>query len=197
MVRQVTGAALVCAAIATGAGAEPVSRDIAKEALFSTREPVLSVADSLSASDKDTLRALLPLMQERLVATVGYYGAFAYSPTEGLVSNSLQGALNFHVLAAAENAALAACEAAKSDGSADCVVAAKLLPRRYEPRAFTLSQEATEVFTKEYARGRGARSFAISPTGGAFAWATDAGSALVDCAAKNGATDCVIVIQEE
>lgn len=187
--------ACMAALLPAAVSAQTLNGKAASGALFPANGVAVGVAPSLDASEKATIRALVPLMQERMAVTVGYFGAFAYSPSEGLVSDSLQGALNYHTVAAAEQAALAACEAAKASGSARCVVAAQILPKGYKRSGFTLSQEATKDFTRGYMRARGSRSFAVSAGTGAWGWGGSDAEALSACSG-DGARDCQIVVRD-
>ena len=145
--------------------------------------------------------------QAAQLATMGgaipYYGAVAMAPDEGMLSETNQAAANHHTVAAAEAAALAACNSARSGGRA-CVVVMHFLPDDYEPgRGLELSQAATEAF-REFKRGRGEKTFAISPSTGSFAFEKGEGAetvAISACNAKSGdgnvtATDCYTVIAD-
>lgn len=196
MLRRFVSLTATAVVLASPLTAQTLTEDQAKKELFSSKTTEIGVSSALSASDQATLRALLPVMKERLATPVGYFGALAFSPTEGVVSESLQGALNYHTLAAAEAAALAACEAAKASGSARCKIGARILPKGYAPKDFTLSQQATEDFEKGYSRARGPRAFAASSTTGAWGWDTSGAAAVQACAA-DGVADCRVVIEDQ
>ncbi|WP_052245420.1 hypothetical protein [Halocynthiibacter namhaensis] len=132
---------------------------------------------------------------------IPYYGAVAMAPDEGMLSETNQAAANHHSIAAAETAALAACNTARSGGQR-CVIVLHFLPNAYESgRALELSQSATEEF-RTFRRGRGEKAFAISPSTGSFASETGAGAESTAIAACNAgadganvtATDCYTVI---
>jgi hypothetical protein len=139
-------------------------------------------------------------MLETLVAANGfkYYGAIAFSPDEGLVSESLQGAFNYHDINAAAAAALSACGKAKKPASAGCILAAQILPRGYSPRGFQLSQDATAAFAGYRKAGQGG-ALAISPVSGAYGVARGAAAgpeALAACNAKAPRRDCVLAVRD-
>jgi len=149
----------------------------------------------------DSYRAAL----EKAVAIQKYYEAMAASPSEGMLAKSATLAINFHSTDAARAAAIAGCNAKKKEESEACVVIAEFLPRGYEePRAFSLSYNATEAFRK-YRRAGKPKSFAISPSTGEWGEAVKAASsaaadaaALEACAARAaralaGAGDCRVV----
>jgi hypothetical protein len=177
------------------AGADPVDGNAARKMLFSPRtaEVDINQAAGLSETDKTTLAAMVRMNGLK------YYGAIAFSPDEGLVSEALQGAFNFHGVGPAEVAALAACNKARKGGTAPCVIAATVLPKRWKERPLQLSQDATATFAV-YRKGRGEKAIAISLSSGAYGMAKGDGSAakaMSDCTAKaNGATDCIIVIAD-
>ena len=141
---------------------------------------------------------------ERTRQTFRFYGAIAYSPSEGLTANSLQGAFNFHSTEAADRAAVAACNAAREGGSQACQVAAHILPRGYEPGRLQLSHDATNAFRSTYRRVRGNKAMAVSQATGAWKMAegtdpTDAATTAIalcnqDASEMGGATDCAAVI---
>lgn len=143
---------------------------------------------------------------EKATGIQKYYEAMAASPSEGMLAKSATLAINHHSAAAAGAAAIAGCNAKKKEDSEDCVVIAEFLPKGYkQPRAFSLSFNATEAFRK-YRRAGKPKSFAISPMSGEWGEAVKAGSsaeadaaALAACAAKaakSGAEDCRVVSRD-
>jgi len=128
-----------------------------------------------------------------------YYEAFAASPSEGMSAPSAFLAVNYHSAAGAHAAAISVCNAKKKKASQGCVVVAEFLPKGYtEPRAFSLSANATVAF-KKYRRAGKNKAFAISEATGQWGQAVKAAStvaaqsaALAECTAK-GAKDCRIV----
>jgi len=134
-----------------------------------------------------------------------YYEAFAVSPTEGMLAKSGTQAINFHSAAAAQNAAISGCNIKKAEASADCVVVAEFLPKRYRgAKGLTLSYNATRDFTKVYRRARRPKAFAISPSTGNWGMALKAASdqaaaaaALATCNSKpSGNGDCVLTVAD-
>ena len=171
----------------TAAMAEPVTGRQARKALF----------PEAGASVEITADSGLSAQDQRVLATVAaqqpYYGAIAISPDEGLLSEATVAAANHHDNAAAEAAALAACNARKT-AAAPCVIAALIRPEGYAARALQLSQDATAALRAGYP-GRGG-ALAVSGSLGAWGIGKGAESAIADCAAKGGATDCMVVVQD-
>lgn len=196
-------AALACLAGLMGqnAFAQTVNESTARNALFAPRGLDVRFVNTEQLSDTD--RALLPALEREMERSdqVFYYGATALAPDEGFMSNTNQIAANHHSLAAAEAAALAACNAARQS-STPCIVVGHILPRRYEPgRAIQLGQAATADFRRSYRRGRGPKAFAISPSTGQWGIGKGNGAAeaaLSACAnqRQGGATDCNIIIKD-
>ncbi|MEL7117481.1 MAG: 5-aminolevulic acid synthase, partial [Pseudomonadota bacterium] len=93
------------------------------------------------------------------------------------------------------------CEALRKRSDQPCVIAARVLPKRFKNQPLTLSNAATGAF-KSYRDARGPKAFAISPATQAFGLAQGATAiqeALGACNAKVGQgnrQDCVIVIQD-
>lgn len=189
-------AGMMATVLASGALADPLDGRTARQALFHHKggEIVVFPQDFLTPEQVAQLNLMGGLIQ--------YYGAMAMAPGEGFMSEANQAAANHHSVEAATEAALSACNAARSGGR-PCVVVAHFLPRDWEEgHPVQLSQSATEAFRRDYRRGRGPKAFAISAETGAFAVergesATDA--ALAACnekAEELGATDCNIVIAD-
>jgi hypothetical protein len=172
----------------------------AKAMLFSTKgiSVVVQDVESLTEQDIATLQAFEKIDKKSIPR---YYGAVAMAPDEGLFSNSNSLAMDAHSIPAAEEFALDDCNT-KRDGGAKCVVVAHILPKKYEARDLQLSQSATEAF-KKYKRGRGAKSFMISPASNGFGFgkgdthAQDAETACFDLAQRAGVSDCIVVIADE
>ena len=161
--------------------AQPLSQREANAALFSVRGSAIQTAPSLTAQDTAIVIGVIDLLGKQLGGPVKYYASIAYSPSEGVVSESLQSALNFHSVAAADAAAKEACSRAKSRGSTACIVAARVVPQGYEPRGLTLSYDATNGFQKTYNRTRGPRALAASRSVPAWSIATTREAALAAC----------------
>ncbi len=172
--------------------AEPLTQRQAQNALFPIRGMSVFVSPDLSATDQEIIRRTIDLLGEQLGAPVKYYAAIAYSPDEGLMSEALQSAGNFHSVAAADAAAIAACNAARASGTQTCKVAGRVLPRGYEPRDLTLSFDATSSFRKAYRRAKSPKAFAMSEDTGAYGIGAGADAAIAAC----GAADCEVVIAD-
>jgi len=178
------------------AGAEPIDGKAARGEMFSHRggQVVVFAEDYLSEENAAQLAVTGGLIQ--------YYGAIAIAPDEGFISQANQAAANHHSIDAAETAALAACNAARSGGRR-CVIIAHYLPDDWEEgRALQLSQAATDAFRRTYRRARKPRAFAISDITGAFGVGRGDGAmedALASCnedAESLGATDCNVVVSD-
>ena len=202
----------VLAGLMPGAApAEPVSGNEARKLLFSPRgvDLVANPQSGLDAVQDATVQAILQQLKSEAVAN--YYGSIAVSPAffemmaadpgGAALSGLLQITEKFHSPEAADRVALDACRQALAEGQAECVIAARVLPRKWQPRALQMSVEATNAF-KVYRKGRGAKAFAISPGTGAYAFAKGAAAetvALTDCnlaATAKGGADCEIVIAD-
>ena len=186
--------AAALAALAQGASAQTLSEKEARGQVFDHKRTSLQISSSLSAQDEATIKAIVPLMAQQYRQPANYYSAIAFHPADGLVSESLQAALNHHSPEAASRAALAACAAAtKSAGS--CVIAAQIVPRGWKPRDFTLSQTATEALRGLYRKAKSPKALAISPATGVWAIGAGEAAALADCASK-GASDCEVRVRD-
>ena len=190
--RQAMLAGIALLALGGGAVAQQaVSSAEARKMLFREGGRSVSVAEVefLGAAER---RAL-----EQYGEQFDYYGAMAVSPGDPASSGSAVALANYHSPEAAEAAALAGCEARRQTGD-PCVIIATIGPRRFEPRALTLSVQATAAFNDEYRKLDAPKAFAVSPSTGAWAFARgDGARALDQCAAKaGGAGDCRIVIED-
>lgn len=183
-----------CAAAAT---AEPLTTREAQAALFGTRGTSVAVSGALSPTDQDIVRRIIDLLEDQMNGPVRYYAAIAYSPDEGLVSDALQSAMNYHSVTGADAAAIAACNAARAAGAQPCQIAARVLPRGYEARPLTLSYNATAAFQKVYRKARAPKAMAASEATGAFAVGAGPDAAVAACRAdRQGAGDCRVVIAD-
>lgn len=190
--QRVFGLAIAMALGAQVAAAEPLDGRSARKAVFPATGVSIAVleAGGLSAADRAVLTQVL--------AAQPYYGAVAMTPSEGLVSEALVAAANYHDVEAARGAALKDCNARKKSGSADCVIVAELRPEGWEPRALQLSAAATDGLKREY-KGAGAKALAISPATGKWAIAKGrdaAAEALAQCEAAGAGGDCRIVVAD-
>lgn len=180
-----------------GPAAGQVDTTAARKALYPTRGYDVQVSSELSKQDAATIRAVIPLMAEQLRQPIRYYAAIAYSPSDGLVHDSLQAAMNYHSLEAAANAAAAACQRFRSAGASPCRIAAQIVPKRYVPGDFTLSLDATAAFDKAYRRAPSPKAFAISRGTGGWGMGPGDAAAIAACNANaGGASDCVVVIRD-
>ncbi|MGL6212114.1 MAG: 5-aminolevulic acid synthase [Paracoccaceae bacterium] len=168
--------------------AEPLTGKAAKKLLYPAKTGAvveMLAGSGLSAEDQTVLATV--------AAQQPWFGAIAISPDEGMMSEATVAAANYHDVAAAGAAAITDCNA-KKKGQADCVVATLIRPEGYEPRALSLSLDATAGFRADYPGKGGA--MAISAGTGAWGIAEGAEAALAACAAKGGATDCAVVIAD-
>jgi hypothetical protein len=189
---------LVVLGLASGASAaEPIGGQKASLELFDTSGIGLQLSQSLSEKERATITTLIPLIEQQTGMKAKFYGALAYAPDEGLVSEALQGAFNFHTVEAADQAAIAACMTSKRATSGECRLAARILPPGYQKRAVSLSHDATRVFFDRYIFLRGAKFFAVSRATGAWAMAPTESAALAACAQDaKGANDCAVIIED-
>ncbi len=180
----------------------PVSAQVAdtgqaRKALHSTRGYDVQVSGELSKQDAATVKAIIPLMSEQLRQPIRYFAAIAYSPTDGLVHDSLQAAMNYHTLEAAAAAALAACQPLRSTGAAPCRVAAQVVPKKFRPGGLSLSLDATAAFDKVYRKAKAPKAFAISRGTGGWGIGTSDAAAIAACATNTGgANDCTVAIRD-
>lgn len=204
--------AMIAAMAMTGAAkADPVDAKAAKKMLFSTRNVDLQIPDDngLEPAQNAIIKAILD--QTRAQGLANYYGAVAVSPDfftrlavdadQAALSGLLQVTERLHSPAIAAEVALAGCNAARKSGDAACVLAARILPKRWSEQPLMMSVSATEAF-KAYRKGNDEKAFAISANTVAYAIAkgSDAATAALKAcnegAAKTGAPDCEIVIAE-
>ncbi|MEM9583961.1 MAG: 5-aminolevulic acid synthase [Pseudomonadota bacterium] len=196
-----------CAAfvlIASSALAEPLSFKEARKAL--PRANAKPVVEMFQANIPETDKARLggtDKSVEKLLRTLGTtvpaYGAVAISPSEGLFVEWLNGAGQFHSLAAARAAALDYCDSNRKRGSAPCEIVVLVTPKGAKAdAALTLSGPANAALRKDYRKLQAPKAFAISEKTGNFGFARgDGGRALSRCeAGGQGASDCKIVVSD-
>lgn len=193
--------AAVVALASAPAGAQAISGAAAEDVVFGTRGQAIALASDLSEQDKAILRKVIELAESQLRQPLYWYASIAYSPDDGLLQEPGPiSSANHHGVAAADAAALSACNAAKAAGKSPCRIGARVLPRGYEARGLELSLGATTAYTDTYRRARGEKALAISPASGAFAVATGAGAAAQATSQCNsgarGAGDCRVVIAD-
>ena len=181
------------ALFASAALAAPLTGNDARNQLFDPASVEVKVLDLPFLSDQD--KQVLP----QIAADQRYYGAIAFGPDDGLLSESLAGAFNFHDVASASAAAVKDCETRRT-GNAACQVVLELRPKGWAPdRAISLSGDATVAFDAQYRKAKSPKAMAVSPSTGLFAVATDAaapGTAQAQCDALAQAGDCTVVLSE-
>jgi hypothetical protein len=180
------GCAVLSGAIVHAQETLPDARE-AKRLLFGTKPAESRVADldTLSGQDRDILTRLGP--------TQKYYGAIAYAPDEGLLSAATYAAANHHSVEVARGLALTECNANRAKGSGKCVIAADIVPQKYEAgRALQLNVDATLAIGKEYRRAKAPKSFAVSASTGQWGFGTGDDAAIAAC----DATDCTVVVRD-
>ncbi len=181
--------------------AEPVSDKVADDMLFGVRGSSVAVAQDLSELDQTILRKVIELSETQMNQPLRYYASIAYSPDDGLTQEPGPiSSANHHGVAAADAAALAACNAKRKAGTRPCRIGARVVPRGYAPQPLELSLGATTAYRETYRKARGERALAISPASGQFALSAGAGaaaSAVAQCnATSGGANDCVVAIAD-
>lgn len=181
--------------LAVPALAEPVDEKTAQKELFSERGRIVTISDVgfLGKTEKDAL--------DKFAKSLAYYAAMAVSEGDPVANGSGVALANFHSPAAAEKAALAACNARRTVGK-PCIIIARTYPRNFKVRDLSLSVEATTAFKKEYRRASAPKAMAISDSTGQFGIERgDGGRAIAACNAKaskapGGSADCRVVIQD-
>lgn len=171
------------------AAAETLTGAAAAKLLFPATGVAVELTGAGGLADKDAQ------MLAMVASGQPYYGAIAISPDEGLMVEATVAAVNHHSMAAAEAAALAGCEA-KRKGKAGCAVVALIRPEGFEPRALTLSADATRAVGEHYAAPG---ALAISPATGLFALVKGAGAgdaAIKACNDKAKAGDCALAFAD-
>ena len=208
---RVIGLVLAGAVFSGAVHAQAFSTRDARKQLFSANKNAVKVEilpGALTPTQTALMKTIIANMKDNGLSN--YYGAIAVSPVffEKITSQPLEAAQSGlfqlterrHSLAAAERIAMTACrEAAKSANAAPCLLAARILPKRYKPRAFSLSVLATRAF-KDFRKIRGPKAFAVSDFGVAFGSAKGAGATQAAVAACNARVkgdaprDCRVVV---
>ncbi|QDY68868.1 5-aminolevulic acid synthase [Qingshengfaniella alkalisoli] len=190
MLRNLISLAIAIAPV-TAALAEPVDFSTADQMLFDPDGAEVAIFPDAGLSDEDRQR----------IAVVGsqqvYYGAFAISPDEGLLSEATAAVANFNSADAAMRAALTECNTRRKSGTAQCVPAAHIRPKGWEARTLQLSATGTEAVRGDYRALPSPKAFAASQSTGG--WAMTSGSAddaVSECASKTGAEDCTVVLRD-
>ncbi len=196
LVRAAARPAAMAAALTMSqmAAAAPIDGETARGMLYpegTGARIALNGQAALSETDQKTLRILVE------TNGFGYFGAIAFSPDEGLMTEALQGAFDFHDVSAASAAAVAACNALRAPGTRPCIVAAQVFPDGYRAGRLEVSQSAGAAFAAQ-AGASGDTALAASRASGAFGLGTGAGAgaaALAACNAKAPKRDCRVVIE--
>lgn len=213
--RSVLVAAGLAAALAGAALAEPVNVRTAEKMLFSPKGFTIAIRRDvgLSATDSAVLGVLVDIYSGKVPKGLSrdqlaqfkktepeYYGAIAYAPGDGLMSNATFMSTRLHTPEAAAEAAIKTCNSLKKSGPS-CVVVADVLPKNWQRQAVSLNAPATADL-RDYKRGRGPKAMAVSPATGIYSIAKGPNAdraAMNDCLAKaqpRGAQDCAIVIAD-
>lgn len=207
--RQAICAAVLALCAWSAAEAQPVDGNTARKMLFAPKGFAVAIeeASGLDARQIAYVRALVDDPQFKRVAR--YYGAMALSPT--FFDRVLAGNAGPETLAlvkftdgynnpeAAAAAAMGACREALGPGDRPCVLAARILPRRWTPQPVSMSVFATAAF-RGYRREKGPKAFAVSRGSKAYTMVAGEGAretALTRCnaqAAAAGSPDCEILI---
>ena len=195
MIKQVICAALI-AATPTIVSADVLNEREARRALYNANRVEVVMMENTG------LNALEFAAMEEASSQMLYYAALAYSPDDGLLSNSTIAAADHHSVEAAHQAALDACNELRN-GDAECIVVSHVRPRNWEGgRALQLGATATDDFRSNFRGGDAPRVMVISPLTGKWSIMKGEGAeerALSDCntrAAESGATDCIVVVSE-
>lgn len=184
--------ALLTAATALPALADTLDARAARDLLFHPAR-VSVLQHDLSGLSEREVTVLTTVAQ-----TQKYYAAIAYAPDLGIMAEPTVMAANYHSPEAAQAAALAGCDA-RRNGGRGCVLALEVRPEGWEPRALSLSADATTDFEDSYRRARGTRAFAASASSGQ--WGIGRGdaaaeSALTACRGDSAVSDCAILIAD-
>jgi hypothetical protein len=161
----------------------------ARDLVFAERgdiEWLIYPHDSLSEVDIETLNQLNQIQAQP------YYAAMAIAPAEGIAAATTSLAANYHDVDNARDAALSACESARSGGSA-CVIVMEIRPQGWQDgRPLQLSAEATAALRGEYRRlSRSSRAMATSASTGQWGVGEGREAAIAAC----GAADCTVVVE--
>jgi len=191
--RLILSLSLCCACLTAPVWAETVNSKQARALVYSPKKVEVELIERDFLSETD--RAIL----NQVAGQQPYYAAIAASPSEGLMSQSLLAATQFHDVENAQAKALEGCDAARDAASEPCVIVAMVRPKGWEPRALQLSVEATTTLRKEYRKLKAPKALAIAPSTGKWVIADGDGAAeaaLAECIAKTGATDCSVAVAD-
>lgn len=183
--------AVLCLLGATGAMASPMGSDAARKALLATTGVSVEVMPHRALSEAE-VKAVTMVAEGQV-----HYGAVAFSPGDGLMTEATVAAIDFHSTEAAAAAAVAECDA-KRKARARCAVVALIRPAGWEPRPVQMSAAAAAAFRKDYGRN-GPRAMALSQSTGKFGLGKGRNAqadALAACNRNVAAADCVVVIAD-
>ncbi|MFN4158454.1 MAG: 5-aminolevulic acid synthase [Gemmobacter sp.] len=187
---KVMGAVLVVLVAGT-AMAEPMGSDAARKALLSTKGVAVEVTRHKALSEAE-VKAVAMVAEGQV-----HYGAVAFSPGDGLMTEATVAAIDFHSTEAAAAAAAAECDA-KRKARTPCAVVALIRPAGWEPRPIQMSAAAAAAFRKDYGRN-GPRAMALSQSTGKFGLGKGRNAqadALAACNKDVPAADCVVMIAD-
>jgi len=200
--------AMVLGAV-TASVALPMDARAAKKQLFSGKRINIEQVEApgLTPDTQMQVESLLGALTNPQIAAsfkaYGYYGAIAVVPDMGISEKTMSISAKLHNPEAAQAVALQACNDVRPEESTACTIVALILPKKYKPREFSLSQEATDRFRKTWKKGDGPKYLAYSPGTHAWVIAKGAGAdtvALERCnaqASEVAEPDCMIAIAEE
>ena len=185
-------AGLFAGLMAAPAAAQPVTGEAARAMLFAPDRVEVAVYPH-PALDAQGRQILTQILRDQR-----YYAAVAMAPDEGIMSEALVAAANYHDVASARSAALEQCNARRSGGQG-CVVVMELRPAGWEARPLQLNVDATRAFADSYMRSRGSRALATSASSGQWGIGTGgnaSAAAVAACGAMGPARDCRVVIAD-
>lgn len=174
------------------AQADPLDARAARPLLFPATG-VEVVQHDVSGLDPQQLAALMQVAQ-----TQKYYAAVAFAPDAGILAEPTVLAANYHTPEAAVAAAMAGCNGRRHGGRA-CELALEVRPAGWEPRALSLSADATTGFEEQYRRAGGQRAFAASTSSGLWGIGRGrdaAAEAIAACRGDSEVSDCAVVIAD-
>ncbi|MEL7025952.1 MAG: hypothetical protein AAGO57_01815, partial [Pseudomonadota bacterium] len=190
------GALVSLLLLSSPAFANPVSGKVAEGYLFQPSGRMIQMSSKLSERQRRFISVLIPLMEKQLNKPLQYYGSIAFSPDEGFQSDASQSALNYHSTAAADRAAIAACNKNRKSGTRGCVLAARILPKGFSSQPLTLSTNATAAFEQVYQRSARPKALAVSASTGAYGVGSSNDAMAVCRREAKGANDCQILVAD-
>lgn len=186
------GLGLATALSAPVAEAQTMSGDAARQMLYRPDRAEVAIYPD-PALDEQGRTILTQILRDQK-----YYAAVAMAPDEGIMSEALIAAANYHDVGTARSAALDQCNARRTGGRA-CVIIMELRPAGWQARDLQMNVDATEAFNDSYMRTRGSRAMAVSRSSGQWGIGTgrDASAgAVAACEAMGPATDCRVVVAD-